>query len=67
MTLPVSGHPTRGSRHRLVERVVTGWSEGRSLEVLLGAVVPEPILARLEALDDRMTGFSRVAAGVLGR
>jgi hypothetical protein len=67
VTLPVPGHPTRGSRNRLVERVVKWRSEGRSVvDELLGPVVPEPALARLVALDDRMTGFGGVAAGVLG-
>jgi hypothetical protein len=66
VTLPVPGHPTRGSRHRLVERVVKRRSEGRPLDVLLGTVVPEPVLGRLVALDDRMARFSGVATGVLG-
>src|SRR6185369_2958593 len=36
--------------------------------VVLGlAVVPEPVLARLEAADDRVTARGRVGGGVLGR
>jgi hypothetical protein len=34
--------------------------------ILLAGVVPEPGLAGLEALDDRMAGVRRVMAGVLG-
>src|SRR6187401_2386757 len=58
MPLPVRWHAASRSGHGLVERVVMWWSEDGTLEELLGRVVPEPVLARLEALDDRMA-FSR--------
>src|SRR4029079_6281877 len=67
VTLPVPGHPTRRSGHRMVERVVVWRSEHGSLEVLLGGVIPEPVLAGLEALDDRMPGVGGVAARMLRR
>jgi hypothetical protein len=36
-----------------------------TVEVLLRRVVPEPVLARLVALHDRVLGFGCVVAGVL--
>src|SRR5690242_16113640 len=67
VTLPVPGHPTCRSGHRLVERVVMRGSEHGAVEILLGGVVPEPVLPGLEALDDRMPGVGGVVAGVLRR
>jgi len=42
-------------------------SENGSLRYLICPVVIEPVLARLEALDDRMSAGHDVVAGVLGR
>jgi len=39
--------------------------EGRAFEVLLPGVVPEPILAGLEALNDRVSMLRRVSTRVL--
>ena len=64
VTLPVPGHPTRGSRHRLVERVVVWRSKHRALDELPGGVIPEPVLAGLVALGDRMISPGGVAVGV---
>jgi hypothetical protein len=54
LPLPSCGHAAGWSRHGLVERVMLRRSEDRALHVLLGNVVPEPVLARLVAPDDRM-------------
>jgi hypothetical protein len=43
------------------------WSQGRALDFILGDEIPEPVLARFVALDDRMSGIGRVMARVLGR
>ena len=52
-------------RRRLIERMVTRRRELRTAEVLLPRVIPEPGLARLVALDDRMLDVERMAARVL--
>jgi hypothetical protein len=67
VSLPVSWHAAARSWYRLVQRVMQGWSQVRTGEVLLGRVVPEPVLARLVASDDRVPRVGRVAAGVLRR
>src|SRR6516162_5464608 len=51
---PVPWYPARGSGHRLVTRVMHRRGEPRAREGLFGLVVPEPVLARLEALRDRV-------------
>lgn len=63
--LPVGRDPPGGTRRGLVERMVSRRGELRSLGVLLRRVIPEPVLARLVALDDWMPGFEGVSAGVL--
>lgn len=67
LVLPVGRHPTGRSGHGLVQRVVVRWRQRRSFEVLLARVVPEPVLARFVAVDDRMPGVVGVVAGVLRR
>jgi len=64
VTLPIPGHPTRGSRHQLVERVMMRRSKGWTLDVLPGGVVPEPVLAGLVGLGDRMISLAGVAVRV---
>jgi hypothetical protein len=65
VALPVCRHSPGGSRRRLVERMMLWWGERRTVVELLGAVVPEPVLARFEAADQRMPGIGCVVAGVL--
>jgi len=43
-----------------------GRSQGRTLTVLLDGIAPEPVLAWLEALNERVAGILRMPAGVLG-
>ena len=65
--LPVTRDAAGRAGRRLVERVVMRWSENRSLCDLIGPVVIEPVLARLEALDDRMAACHDMVASVLRR
>src|SRR5436190_12156300 len=64
-SLPAWGDPAGGARHGLLQRVVPRRDQLRTLEKLLGRVVPEPILAGLEALGDGMAGSGGVAACML--
>jgi len=52
--LPVGGDPARGTGHGLIEGMMLRWCQARSIHVLIGSVVPKPVLARLEAADDRV-------------
>jgi len=65
LSLPSHGHLAGRSRHRLIERVVVRRSQRGPLEELLRLVVPEPVLARLVALDDRVSASSGVATCML--
>src|SRR5687768_14290480 len=62
---PVTRHALCRAGHGLLRRVVRRRREPRTLAVRLGCVAPEPILARLVALDDGMPGLGGMAAGVL--
>ena len=53
--------------HRLVLGTCGGSRELGTIERLVGAVVPEPVLTGLEALDHRVPGGLEVRAGVLCR
>jgi len=53
---PVRGNPSRGARRRLVEGVVLGWRQMRTLADALVAVVEVPGLAGLEAGDPGCAG-----------
>src|SRR5439155_26117000 len=53
------------SGYRLVERMMAGRSQVRTVEDLVTRVVVEPILARLVAADDRVPGRDRVVTRVL--
>jgi hypothetical protein len=66
LVFPVSGHATGWSGHGLVDRVMVRRSQDGTLEVLLRRVVPEPVLARLVALDDRVLLGSGMVARMLG-
>jgi hypothetical protein len=57
VALPVRRHSPGWSRRRLVERMMLWRGERRTVVVLLGPVVPEPVLARFEAADQRMPGI----------
>jgi hypothetical protein len=65
--LPVVGDEAGRTRDGLVERVMIRSDEGRSVIELVGGVTPEPVLAGLEAADDRVPGRLGVGGGVLGR
>ena len=65
MSLPVSGHATSWTRRGLVEGVMVGRGQRRAAYLPLVCVVPVPILAGLETLNDRMPGTGRVVACVL--
>ncbi|CAN5538911.1 hypothetical protein BH23CHL6_BH23CHL6_05840 [soil metagenome] len=67
LSLPVCGHSTGRPGDWLIDRVVMRRSKYRTIEVLLGPVVPEPILARFIALHDWIPGAVRMVAGVLRR
>ncbi len=64
--LPVARDPARRTRRRLVEGMVPGRGQWWAFDLVLRDVVPEPVLARLVALGDRMTGIRRMMARVLG-
>jgi hypothetical protein len=67
MLLPVRRYLPFGARNGLRERVGMWRSERRPLVVLLGAVIPEPILARFKALNDLVVSALGVCRGVLAR
>jgi hypothetical protein len=67
MPFPVPRNAPRGARHRLIDGVMLWRREHRTLDDRLDAVVPEPALPRLEALDHRVTGIACVPRGVLTR
>ncbi|CRK52910.1 hypothetical protein RHCRD62_50113 [Rhodococcus sp. RD6.2] len=62
---PVQRYPALRSRRGLIQWVVPGLGEFRSLVHPLGPVVPEPVLARLVALYERVTGRGGVRRRVL--
>jgi hypothetical protein len=64
--LPVCGDAAGRSRCRLPARVMRRLRQRRAFVELLSPVVPEPVLPRLEALDDRVPGLPRMVRGVLG-
>lgn len=66
VSLPIWGHAPFRTRHRLVERMMSRRSQGRTFEKLLGCVVEEPFLAWFVTVNYRMSGFGYVVAGVLG-
>ena len=65
--LPVRWHASHRSRRRLIHRVVVWRGEDRAVDSLLRLVVPEPVLARLVALGDRVADLRGVATGMLRR
>jgi hypothetical protein len=65
VSLPVCGNAAGRSRCRLLRRVMLGPGERRAFVELLGPVVPEPVLPRLEALDYRVPGLPRMVRCVL--
>jgi hypothetical protein len=65
--LPVARHTAGRARHRLVERMVLGRCEARTFQGFFGEVVPEPVLAWLEAADNSVARLIGVQGGVLAR
>jgi hypothetical protein len=64
--LPVSRYTTLRAGNRLIRWVMPRRGQGRSVVELVGGVVPVPVLARLEALHERMAAAVCMFAGVLG-
>src|SRR3982074_830502 len=58
--LPVRGYPTGRPGYRLVCRVAFRLGQRRPLQVAGRPVVPEPVLARLEAADDGGPGLAEM-------
>src|SRR6058998_1292170 len=52
--LPALRDAAGRARHGLIIRVMPRWRQLRTVEVVAGRVVVEPVLARLEALGDRV-------------
>ncbi len=67
VSLPVRWDAAGRSRHRLVERVVAWRREDGTLQELFGRVIPEPVLAGLKALGDRVSFSGGMATRVLRR
>ena len=67
MPFPISRYTSRGPWHRLVQRVVLRRRERRTFECLLADVVPEPVLAWLEAPDDVVSSAPGMTGSVLAR
>ena len=65
--LPVSRYVTPRSWDRLVEWMMVWGSQLGSVRELIRVVVPEPVLLRLEALDDRVPSLGRMMTRVLRR
>src|SRR5205807_1179914 len=63
---PVARHPADRTWHRLVQGMMVRRSQRRALDDLIGPVIPEPVLAGLVALDDRVACSCGVVARVLG-
>src|SRR4051794_28481774 len=63
---PVGRNPPPGPGRRLVTGPRGGGRERRPVEHRLVAVVPEPVLAGLEALHDAVPGGRGVGGGGLG-
>src|SRR4051794_32427049 len=66
VALPVARNPPGWTWNCLVERMMLGRCEFRSVVELVVGEAPEPVLARFVAADERMAGGRRVLAPVLG-
>jgi len=67
VALPVARYVAGGTWRRLVQRMVLRWRQWWAFHAFVGCVVVEPLLARLEAADDRVAAGSGVSACVLAR
>jgi hypothetical protein len=65
LALPIARHAIGRAGRRLAERVMVGGSQLGTLTVLVLVVVVEPVLTRLEAVDDRVMLRPRMLGGVL--
>ena len=65
VVLPVGRDTTGRAGDRLVERMVVRGCQRRPSKEFVGAVVPEPVLTRLETADDGVLGGSSVAGCML--
>src|SRR4051812_4552410 len=66
VVLPVRRYGAVGAWGRLVGRMALVAGQHGAVVRLVVAVVPEPVLPRLEAGDQRVTGLLPVRGGVLG-
>ncbi len=64
---PVCGYPARRPRHRLTRRMRVRAGQLGTVKSFSRSIVVEPILPRLEAIDDRMAGFRAVLRRMLAR
>src|SRR5579875_2146922 len=67
LALPVARHPAGPARRGLIGRPAQRRRKCRAVRVVLSPVVPEPVLARLEAPDHRVPGAGEVRARMLAR
>src|SRR5208337_599789 len=64
---PVARHSTAGTRDRLVLGTAFRWGKFGTFVVVIGLVVPKPVLARLERSDDRVPSLLPVLRRVPGQ
>lgn len=65
--LPTRRHAAGGAGHGLVQGMVMRRYERGAVRVLVGPVVPEPVLTWFEAADDRVLGCRGVSRGMPAR
>jgi hypothetical protein len=66
VALPIGRHAAPWAGRRLIDRMMRRRSQRRPFGELLGAIVIEPVLTGLEALDHRVAALLDVMARVLG-
>ena len=67
LALPVAWHASDRARDALLKGMAVRWRQLGADHEVVGAVVVEPVLAGLEALDDRMPGRPVVGGRVAGQ
>ena len=67
VSLPISWDPPGGTWHRLVRGMRARGSEFWTRNDRIGSEIPEPVLARFETLDDRVSGRTGMFGGMLAR
>lgn len=64
---PIARHSAPGTRDRLVLGMTFGCGKFGTVVIVIGLVVPEPVLARLERSDDRVPSLSPVLRRMPGQ